>query len=128
MEDQARVERILAESTPRPWAPSETDGDIVVGDARALCATAYDMNGRITEGDANRDLIVLAVNSYEANRQALKEAVGALEAIADPANPGSESVCDCDDHGTEDCCNSVGHYCPQCISATALAKAKAVMG
>ena len=47
--------------------------------------------------------------------------VAALNAIADPANPGNASMCECD-HDTEDCCANADFYCPQCIAGLALLK------
>lgn len=45
----------------------------------------------------------------------------ALDKIADPADPGSEEVCKCEDHNSPDCCVAADYYCPQCIAGKALA-------
>lgn len=47
--------------------------------------------------------------------------VAALNAIADPSNPDSTSMCECE-HDDENCCVEADYYCPQCIASVALLK------
>jgi hypothetical protein len=63
------VDVALSKATPRPWHIGE-DGDVFV---EGFCiATVTGAPGRTPEGIANAALIVQAVNSFDARREALQ--------------------------------------------------------
>ena len=94
------IKKVLAEAAPRPWTPSTGMRefiDIPSGKGVRSVAAIY---GRIPgEMEATRDLIVLAVNSYEANQERIRVLTEALRKLANEAS-GFRCNADINRHGT----------------------------
>ena len=72
------IDEILKKATPRPWGRQTKYGDhpVYIG-----CDGGYGvamMDGVLEDRHANADLICLAVNSYEKQRECIRELVEAL--------------------------------------------------
>ena len=81
------TEQILKAATPRPW---NVDGILVVSSDKTVIAYC----GEVGAAKANQNLIVLAVNGYEAREALIADLVTALGAIkAMLGKDGEYSVC-----------------------------------
>lgn len=94
---------VMDTATPRPWHKCKLYADDIRGGSDTqLVASTYDVNGT---AKPNRELIVLAVNSYEALSasherlvKALEQAKGRLEDIAqDHAVRSAATISQADD-------------------------------
>ena len=69
------VKKVLAEATPRPWRPAECNPLEICSESRIMVAGIIRMEGQTYgngQREANAELIVIAVNSYEADQERIR--------------------------------------------------------
>lgn len=73
-----KTEDVLKAATPRPWRESGPLDGIRGADGNFICGDFACIEAAPGEGQANRSLVILAVNSYERQRECIAEMVEAL--------------------------------------------------